>query len=81
VCPVTPSGAAGPVIAGAALTVFIDFLPAARMADPLACADPPDAIAAGSPSVFIEGRAAARIGDATGHLGAISTGSTSVMIG
>jgi hypothetical protein len=45
------------------------------------CVGPPDVIAQGSPTVFINGMPAARIGDMTAHGGVIVVGSPNVMIG
>jgi len=42
---------------------------------------PPDVIVQGSATVFIGGRPAARVGDATAHGGSIVMGLPTVMIG
>jgi uncharacterized Zn-binding protein involved in type VI secretion len=56
--------------------------PAAVVGDSCVCVGPPDAIAKGSLSVFIDGRAAARVGDPTAHGGTIlPPGMPTVVIG
>lgn len=67
--------------------VSVDFLPAARVGDPLAahgCKDCPPhgrGIASGSSTVTINGRAAARVGDGITCGGSVSSGSGTVNIG
>jgi uncharacterized Zn-binding protein involved in type VI secretion len=56
-------------------------MPAAVAGSLCACAGPPDAIARGSPTVFIAGRAAARMGDPTVRGGVIVGGAPTVLIG
>ena len=84
VCPKIEPGpkphVGGPIVAGAA-TVSIGYLKAARVMDAATCAGPPDSIAKGSPTVFIEGMMAARMGDMTTHQGVIVTGFPTVNIG
>ncbi len=70
----------GPIVRGA-LTVKIGFMPAARVGDMATCIGPPDSIAMGSPTVFIEKMMAARIGDTTVHSGVVVTGFPTVNIG
>lgn len=70
----------GPVAMGAP-TVMIGGVPAARVADVVTCAGPPDIVALGSMSVMIGGMPAARMGDLTGHGGTIMMGQPTVMIG
>ena len=70
----------GPIIMGAP-TVLIGMLPAARVTDPLVCVGPPDMIALGSFTVFTNDLPAARLGDLTGHGGAIVAGCVTVLIG
>lgn len=77
-CPKQSSG--GKIIQGAS-SVFINSKPAARLNDPCDCADGPSHVGSASPTVFIEGKAAARIGDTTCHHGVIVKGSTDVLIG
>jgi uncharacterized Zn-binding protein involved in type VI secretion len=45
------------------------------------CVGPPDSIILGCPTVLINGRPAARMGDATAHGGTITLGMPTVMIG
>jgi uncharacterized Zn-binding protein involved in type VI secretion len=70
----------GPIVTGAS-TVMIGFIPAARVNDTAICVGPPDSIAIGSPTVFIERKMAARIGDTTAHGGAVVAGFPTVNIG
>jgi uncharacterized Zn-binding protein involved in type VI secretion len=55
--------------------------PAARVGDQATCVGPPDAIAQGSPTVFINGRPAVRLGDRTQHGGVIIDACGTVIIG
>ena len=62
----------------------VDYEPkrvAARVGDTCTCVGPPDVIVAGSSSVRIGGKPAARVGDATAHGGAVAAGLTTVLIG
>jgi hypothetical protein len=61
--------------------VLIGFMPAARQGDMAVCVGPPDTIAAGSSSVLIGSKPAARLGDATAHGGMIVLGCPTVRIG
>ncbi len=70
----------GPIVTGA-VTVSIGYLKAARVTDKAVCVGPPDAVVKGSPTVFIEGMPAARMGDMTAHQGVIVTGFPTVNIG
>lgn len=55
---------------------------AARRGDQLQCqSSSPDQITQGSPSVFINGKAAARLGDPTAHGGVITQGIETIFIG
>ena len=54
---------------------------AARVGDMATCVGPPDVIAMGSPTVFIGGQMAARLGDPTAHGGVIVMGCPTVNIG
>ncbi|MDF5404470.1 type VI secretion protein, partial [Vibrio parahaemolyticus] len=54
---------------------------AARQGDKLICIGPPDSISAGSSSVTINGKPAARVGDSTSHGGKILSGMPTVLIG
>lgn len=71
----------GPILPPCCPTVFIGFLPAARVGDMATCVGPPDVIALGSMTVLIGGMPAARIGDMTAHGGVIVLGEMTVMIG
>jgi uncharacterized Zn-binding protein involved in type VI secretion len=51
------------------------------MGDMAICTGPPDTITAGSSTVFINGRPAARMGDTTAHGGQIVQGLVTVNIG
>ena len=70
----------GPIVMGAP-TVRIGFMPAARINDTAICVGPPDSITIGSPTVFIEKKMAARMGDMTVHGGVVVTGFPTVNIG
>ncbi|EPM4322735.1 toxin VasX [Vibrio vulnificus] len=60
---------------------MINGVPAARKGDSMVCVGPPDSIKQGSSSVFINGKPAARMFDATNHGGVIIGGSPNVFIG
>lgn len=83
-CPMTvPVTHGGGVIAGPGVgSVIIGHSPAATQGTGCACGlGPPNLISAGSRSVVIAHRAAARIGDPTSHGGVILAGCGSVIIG
>ncbi len=61
--------------------VMIKGQPAVSSGDMCTCPGPPNPILLGSTSVFIEGKPAARMGDATLHGGIISSGCPQVLIG
>jgi uncharacterized Zn-binding protein involved in type VI secretion len=61
--------------------VLIGGMVAAVKGDKAFCVGPPDSIKEGSQTVFFEGKAAARMGDATAHDGKILTGWPTVEIG
>ena len=71
----------GPVIGPGAPTVLIGKMPTAVVGDACVCVGPPDIIIDGSATVFICGKAAARMGDATAHGGSIAMGFPTVLIG
>ena len=71
----------GPIIPPVAMTVMIDFLPAATMTSQAVCVGPPDMVIMGSTGVFINYLPAARLGDPTEHGGVIVLGAMNVMIG
>jgi uncharacterized Zn-binding protein involved in type VI secretion len=70
----------GPILPGQA-TVLVSGLPASRATDQIVCVGPPDTIALGSFTVFINKLPAARMGDVTGHGGPIVVGCPRVLIG
>ena len=70
----------GPVVVGSP-NVLIGNMPAARKGDMLVCIGPPDSIKAGSGTVKINGKLAARLGDSTSHKGIIIVGNPTVLIG
>jgi uncharacterized Zn-binding protein involved in type VI secretion len=71
----------GPVLGPCVPTVLIGSLPAAVVGDMALCVGPPDTISAGSGTVKIGGKPAARMGDACAHGGKIVLGFPTVMIG
>lgn len=71
----------GPVIPPCEPTVIIGSMTAALVSDHAICIGPPDTIVQGSPTVFINGMPAARIGDMTAHGGVIISGFPTVIIG
>ena len=71
----------GPILPPGEPTVFIAFMPAARVGDMCTCVGPPDVIAKGSMTVMIGNKPAARMGDMTAHGGVIVIGAPTVMIG
>jgi uncharacterized Zn-binding protein involved in type VI secretion len=71
----------GPIVGPGVPNVLICGLPAAVVGDSATCVGPPDTIVKGSATVMISGRPAARLGDQTGHGGAIVLGAPTVMIG
>lgn len=71
----------GPISGPCVPTVLIGMMPAATVTDMCICVGPPDTIAMGSPTVFIGGKMAARMGDPTMHGGVIVMGCPTVLIG
>jgi uncharacterized Zn-binding protein involved in type VI secretion len=71
----------GPILAPGSPNVIIGGLPAARVTDSAVCVGPPDMIAMGSPTVYINYQMAARLGDPTVHGGVIVVGCPTVIIG
>ncbi|NCU38700.1 type VI secretion protein [Candidatus Saccharibacteria bacterium] len=71
----------GPIIGPGVATVLIGKMPASVVGDQCLCVGPPDMIVKGSSSVFIGGKAAARMGDTTAHGGVIALGCPTVIIG
>ena len=71
----------GPLLQGSP-TVYIENMMAGREGDPLQCSSPSlDKVKKGSNSVFINGQAAARVGDMTAHGGQITIGVKTVFVG
>ena len=70
----------GPVVGSCVPTVLIGRLPAAVVGDHAACVGAVDAIVAGSATVSIAGRPAARAGDTSAHGGRVATGLPTVQI-
>ena len=71
----------GPILGPGVPTVLIGKLPASVEGDLATCVGPPDTILQGSTTVLINGRPAARQGDATAHGGTVALGCLTVMIG
>ena len=71
----------GPIVGPGAATVLIGGLPAAVVGDMCVCIGPPDSITKGSSTVTLEGKAAARMGDATAHGGKLLSMCPTVLIG
>lgn len=70
----------GPILPSCSLDVLIGTLPAARVGDMCQCVGPPDTIIQGAMRVLINGRPAARMGDATAHGGKIAVDCATVQI-
>lgn len=83
-CPMVNPGpvphVGGPDITGSP-DVITGFMPQARVGDSLVCVPAIDAIAKGSPTVLVNNKQAARIGDPTNHGGVIVAGCPTVLIG
>ena len=79
-CPI-PKHVGGPVTSPCSPTIIIENRQAARVGDKATCKAPPDTIATGSSSVFMDGKMAARLGDTTAHGGKIVEGASTVIIG
>ncbi len=71
----------GPIVGPGIPTVIIENIPASVAGDVCICVGPPDLITAGSTSVLIGNKPAARMGDSTAHGGLIAVGSPTVLIG
>jgi uncharacterized Zn-binding protein involved in type VI secretion len=71
----------GPIMPPCAPTVLTGGLPQARVMDMAFCVGPIDMIAQGSPTVLVCGLPAARMYDTTVHMGIITTGCPTVLIG
>jgi uncharacterized Zn-binding protein involved in type VI secretion len=85
VCPKVEPGpvphVGGPIATPVGPTVIIAGMLAAAMGSMATCVGPPDSIVAGSATVLICGKPAARLGDSTAHGGKIVVGAPTVMIG
>ena len=87
VCPMVTPGlppiphVGGPVLPPCAINVLTGKLPQARATDMCVCVGPPDVIAKGSATVFVNKMMAARMGDLTAHGGTIVLGLPTVLIG
>ena len=83
VCPLTTPNphVGGLVLPPGIPTVLIGGMPAATVGNACTCTGPLDTILKGSISVFIGGKAAARMGDSTLHGGSIVAGCPTVLIG
>ena len=87
VCPMQTPGivpiphVGGHIVGPGAATVLIGGLPAAVEGDMCVCIGPPDKISKGSATVTCEGKAAARMGDATAHGGKLLSMCPTVLIG
>ncbi len=71
----------GPIVVPGAPTVIIGGLPAATVGSMCVCVGPPDSVAAGSGTVMLSKKLAARLGDSTAHGGKIVVGCPTVLIG
>ena len=81
VCPGPTPHVGGPIQGPCEPTVLVGNLPAARVSDKAVCACAMDNISAGSATVLIGGKQAARTGDACAHGGVITGGMATVLIG
>ena len=79
-CPM-PSHIGGLILPNGSPDIEIEFMAAARARDIAACVGCSDSILEGSPSVFLNGKLAARVGDETVHGGVITCGAATVEIG
>ena len=84
VCPMTTGPVphvGGPILSPGAPTVIIGGLPSATLGSMCVCVGPPDSIVAGSATVMLSNKPAARLGDSTAHGGKIVLGCPTVLIG
>ena len=83
-CPMVNPGpvphVGGPEISGSP-NVITGYMPQGRVGDSLICVPAIDKIAKGSPTVLVNNKMAARIGDSTVHGGVIVAGCPTVIIG
>lgn len=84
-CPMVDPGpkphVGGPIIPPCSTNVITGFMPQARVGDKSVCVGPMATIIRGSPTVLINNKMAARLGDQTSHGGVIVTGCPTVLIG
>jgi len=84
-CPMVDPGpkphVGGPITGPNVPTVLAGGLPVAVVSDMATCAGPPDTLSAGSSTVMVQGKPAARMGDSTAHGGVITSGMPTVLIG
>jgi uncharacterized Zn-binding protein involved in type VI secretion len=84
VCPMVNPGpvphVGGPETSGSP-DVIVGFMPQGRVGDTLICVPAVDSVAMGSPTVLVNGRQAARLGDPTSHGGKLVSGCPTVIIG
>ncbi|MEO7247195.1 MAG: PAAR domain-containing protein [Novosphingobium sp.] len=71
----------GPILPTCAINVLTGKIPQARVTDKCLCVGPPDIIAKGSATVYVNKLMAARMGDMTAHGGTITIGLPNVLIG
>jgi uncharacterized Zn-binding protein involved in type VI secretion len=76
-----PHVSAGSLITPTVSNVLIGGSPAVILGDTCICLDTPNKVAAGSGTVMINNKPAARMGDQTAHGGMIDQGVPTVMIG
>ena len=87
VCPMVTPGlppiphVGGPILPPCSINVLTGSLPQARVTDMAVCVGPPDMIAKGSMTVFLNDLPAARLGDMCEHGGTIILGCPTVLIG
>jgi uncharacterized Zn-binding protein involved in type VI secretion len=77
----TPHVSAGQLITPTVTNVMISGSPAVIVGDTCICLDTPNKVVAGSATVMINNKPAARMGDSTAHGGMIDQGVATVMIG
>ena len=87
ICPMVTPGlppiphVGGPIMPPGTIKVLLGGQPAAAFGNMCTCVGPPAPILKGSTGVFVGNMPSARIGDQTGHGGAISIGLPTVMVG
>ena len=71
----------GPILGPGAKKTNIGGMPAALEGDMALCVGPPDTLKQGSETVKIEVKKAVRLGDQTDHIGIVTFGFPTVLIG